>query len=125
MKRLLFALMFLGFAHAASAQTVTYTQGDVTSTLHAQGFTYRLYVTPSGSQTPNAPIVLLNVVCTGAPPSVTCTAPLPAGAGAALVTGAKSTLTAQDTATGTGESAPSLPFSAAAGVPTTLRIARP
>lgn len=112
-----------GIPASLSAQTpqVLWTQGNVASATQASGFTYRLTVTPAGG-TASTPIVLTNVSCTGAAPSVACTAPLPSAAAAATVTGSKSTMTTQDTAGGTPESAPSAPFTAGAAVPGTLRI---
>ena len=113
---------FLLVASIASAQpTTSWTETNVTSTAQAAAFTYRLTVTPNGG-TALAPIVLASVTCSGTAPSVACTAPLPAAGVAALITGAKSVLTAQDTTNGTSESAPSLPFTPAAAVPTGLKV---
>ena len=122
MRRLSLTILVLLVAARAQAQpTTSWTQGNVTSTAQAAGFTYRLTVTPNGGSA-LAPIPLVSVACSGAAPSVACTAPLPAAGVAALITGAKSVLTAQDTANGTPESAPSLPFTPAAAVPQALKV---
>ena len=106
----------------AQTPTVSWSQGNVVSAAQAQSFTPRLYVTPSGSSTQNAPVVVTTVTCTGASAPFACSAPLPAAASAATVTGAKTTITVQDTANGTPESPQSAPFTAGASVPTALRI---
>lgn len=121
MKQILLALVLLMFALPASAQTVTFTQQNVASAAQAGGFTYRLYVTPSGNPTQNAPVVIPNVTCTGTT-IANCTAPLPTAAIAALVTGAKSVLTAQDTVNGSVESLPSPIFMAGATAPSGFKI---
>ncbi len=106
----------------AQTPQATWTQPNVASTAQAQGFTYRLYVTPSGSTTPNVPIVLAGVTCTGAVPTVNCSAAIgPTVSATALVTGAKSILGVQDVANGTPE-ALSAPFTAGASAPTALRV---
>lgn len=124
MKRILgLVLVLLALAVPARAQTATWIQQNVASTTQAAGFTYRLYTTPSGATTANPPVTLTGMTCTGTIPDVTCTAPVgPAVATAAKVPGAKTVLTAQDTVSGTPESAPSLPFLAGAAVPTALSI---
>jgi hypothetical protein len=105
----------------AQAATVTFSQSNVTSTAQAQGFTYRLSVTPAGGTTTNAPVVLTGVTCSGSAPTVTCSSTLPAAASAATVTGAKTTMTAAVSATAV-ESAPSLPFTPGASAPAGLSI---
>lgn len=128
MKRhILFVLVLVTLAvQAPRAQgpQAQWTQPDVASAAQAATFTYRLYVTPAGTATPNAAVILSGVACTGVPPAaVNCTAPLgPAVASTALVTGAKSAITAQDAAT--TETAQSAPFLPGASVPTTLLIKR-
>lgn len=124
MRRFLFGLAMLGVAigaHAQTPATVTWVQEGVGSATQAQGFTYRLYVTPAGTTTTNPPVVLTAVLCGGTAPSVSCSLPLPTAAAAATVTGARSELSAADSATGT-ESARSAPFIFPARVPTNLRI---
>lgn len=121
MKQLLLALALLLLPALAHAQTVTFTQQNVASAAQAGGFTYRVYVTPSGSTTQSAPVVIAGVTCTGTT-AVTCTAPLPTTALPALVTGAKSYLTAQDTAGGSSESLPSAIFTAGAAAPSGFKI---
>lgn len=124
MRTILLTAIVLGLAHSAQAQsaTVSWSQGNVVSAAQAQSFTPRLYVTPSGSTTQNAPVVVTTITCTGASAPFACSAPLPAAASAATVTGAKTTITVQDTASGTPESAQSAPFTAGASAPTGLRI---
>lgn len=122
MRSLMFSIVFLlALASLANAQgTVTWNQLNAATPTQAQGFTYKLYVTPSGSTTQSPAVVLSSVLCGGSSTTATCSAPLPSTASAALTTGAKSALTATD---GTGvESAPSVPFSKPTDVPTNLRI---
>jgi hypothetical protein len=123
--RTLFTLVFLLVASIASAQNtqVLWDTTDVATPTQAQGFVYKLYVTPAGATTPNAPVTLTSVLCGGTPPTVQCATVLPTTAGAASITGAKSELTATDTASGT-ESVKSAPFFKPAAVPTNLRITR-
>lgn len=108
----------------ASAQNVTWSQPNVATAAQAQGLTYSLTTTPPGGSA-GSPVTLTSVVCTGsgtAPITAACSAPLPSTASGAIVTGAKSTLTATDTVNGTGTSLPSLPFIPGAAVPTGLVI---
>lgn len=120
---LILALVALAMPAQAQTQAATWTQQNVASTTQAAGFTYRLYTTPSGSTVANPAVTLTGVTCTGTAPTVTCTAALgPGVASAALVIGAKTTLSAQDVAGGTPESAQSPPFSAGATAPTALSI---
>lgn len=129
MKRVVLFTLTVGLLSAipavASAQTpqASWTQGSAATAAQAQGFTYRLYVTPAGGSTQDAPVSLTGVTCTGTTAPFPCTGTVPAPEAAkVLLTGAKSTLTAQDTAGGTTESLPSAPFTAGAGVPTALKI---
>jgi hypothetical protein len=121
MKSLLLAFVGILFIPVlASAQTVTFTQQNVASVAQAQGFTYRLYVTPSGSTTQGPAIVATGITCTGTAPTVNCTGTV--AAANATVTGAKSVITAQDAVNGSTESAQSAPFSPGANVPTGLKV---
>ena len=85
------------------------------------GRTLRVTVTPFGIAQAQTAIPLTGVTCSGSAP-IACTAPLPSGAQAALILGSKSTLTEQDTASGTAESSPSSPFITPAGAPTGLKV---
>ena len=107
----------------AQSGSIAFSQQNVASAAQAQGFTYRLYVTPFGSTTPLAAVGIPGVTCTGtgtAPITANCTAPLPLAARTGLVTGATSRLTAQDGTT--TESALSAPFVPGAGVPGALTL---
>lgn len=119
MKTLLMFASFMFVATFASAQTATFTQGNIASTTQAAGFTYKLYVTPSGSTTQNPAVTLTSVTCTGTAPTVSCSGTFVALA--ATVTGAKSTLTATDPISAI-ESAQSAPFSPGASAPTGLKV---
>lgn len=117
-------LFLLLLPQEGSAQgTVTFAQSNVQSAAQAATFTFRLYVTPPGTTTPNPAVVLTGVTCTGsgpAPVTASCTAPLPTAGAGAKVTGAKSQLSAQDGAT--AESGLSPPFSSGASAPGGLSI---
>jgi hypothetical protein len=78
----------------------------------AQGYGYKLYVTPSGGSTPASVISLVSVTCSAsASANVACTAPIQqAAAVGATKGGAKSELTAVDVAGGFAESPKSAPF---------------
>jgi hypothetical protein len=119
----LFTLLFLLVASIAQAQTytVTWVQNSVASATQAQGFQYKLYITPAGAPTANPPITMQSVLCGGQAPSVQCSIALPTNANAAVVAGAKSELTATDT-TSAQESPKSPPFFMGAVAPTTLKI---
>jgi hypothetical protein len=111
--------LVLGLASLASAQ-VTLTQANVVSAAQATGFTYTLTVTPFGGS-PGAGIVVA-LTCTGTPPSVACTGPsATVVAAGALITGAKTTVTATDPSTGLISGA-SLPFTAGPAAPGLLQI---
>jgi len=124
MKRLLltssFLLCFASLCVAQNAQ-VTWDQSGVASATQAQGFTYKLYVTPAGSTTPNAPVQLTSVLCGGTAPQVSCSTALPASASIATITGARSTLTATDPASKI-ESEASAPFFKPTAAPTNLKV---
>lgn len=120
---LLLPLLLL-LPRSLQAQTLQFTQTGVTSAAQAQGFTFRLYTTPAGATTANPAVVIASVTCTGTT-TATCSAPVPTAASAALSTGARNTLTSQDTVNGTGESAQSIPFLLPADVPTGVRIVKP
>lgn len=119
----LFTITFLLIASIANAQsfTVTWVQNQVASATQAQGFQYKLYVTPAGQTTSNSPVTLTSVLCGGQAPSVQCSIALPTTANAAVVAGAKSELTATDT-TSAIESPKSPPFFMGAVAPSQLRI---
>lgn len=119
-KVLILVVLLLSLASVSEAQQVTWVQNNVASATQAQNFTYKLYVTPAGSTTSSAPINLSSVLCGGTLPNVQCSTVLPQTANAALVTGAKTELTATD---GTSAESPkSPPFSQPAAAPTTLKI---
>lgn len=123
MRSLMFKTIFIllalaSLAHAQGPQA-TWVQSSVQSATQAQGFTYKLYVTPAGSSTANSPVTLSSVLCGGTAPTVSCSAPLPSSS-PALVTGARSSLTATDS--GGIESAQSVPFTKPAVAPTSLSI---
>lgn len=131
MKRLLltsrltaFAFGILLLATAAYGQNaqVTWEQPGVVSATQAQGFTYKLYVTPAGSQTTSPPVTLNSILCGGTAPTVACSTVLPSSASQATITGAKSTLTTTDTANGGAESAPSAPFIKPTVAPINLKV---
>jgi len=105
------------FSTIVLAQTAQWNESNVASAIQAQGFTYRLYVTPAGSPTTNAPVILTSVTCTGVAPTVLCSAPVTVS----VVTGTKVELTAADSPTGL-ESAKGVPFISPAVAPTGLKI---
>ena len=123
MNKLSFAVVaiagFFFLPTLASAQTVTWTQTNVASAAQAQGFTYKLYVTPALSTTQNPAVVLTAVTCTGTGSSVPCTGTV--AAPTSMITGAKDALSATDPVSAT-ESAQSAPFSPGANVPTGLKV---
>lgn len=124
MKRFAFLFLLLLAIPATAHAQVQWTQSNVQSAAQAQGFTYRVYVTPAGSSIAT-PITIAGVACTGsgtAPIAASCTAPISSAliAAGATITGAKSELTAQDGTS--GESAKSAPFSLPASVPTGLVV---
>jgi len=112
--------VFLGARSASAQPTTSWTQSNVASTAQAAGFVYSQTITPFGG-TPLAPIQLTGVTCSGTVPSVSCSAPLPAAGVAALITGAKSTLTATDPSTG-AVSPSSAPFTPGPSAPTALKV---
>lgn len=121
MKTLLTLIFVLFTASVASSQTHTlfWDQGEVASVPIAQGFTYKLYVTPTGGS--SSMYTLTSVTCTGTAPLANCSAPLPVAASNATLTGTKAELTATDTATGV-ESPRSSPFIKPAVAPSGLRL---
>lgn len=78
----------------------------------AQGYSYKLYVTPSGAPAPATIITLVSVNCaTGVSSASDCTAPIEqANTAGATVPGAKSEITAVDSNGGFAESGKSAPF---------------
>lgn len=121
MKKLwLVTLLLIPCEAWAQSKQVTWTQSNVASATQAQSFEYRLYVTPAGATTPNAPVLLASTLCGGTAPTVNCSTVLPVAANAALITGAKSELTAKEASS--SESAKSAPFFLGASAPTTLVI---
>ncbi len=109
-----FVLLSLVTAKPARSQ-VLWDQPNVPSVATAQGYTYKLYVTPSGQTNPTSTISLLSVTCssasTVAPITANCTAPIAqATAVGATASGAKSELTSTDVAGGSAESDKSIPF---------------
>lgn len=124
--RTLLTLAFLLLAQAAFAQTgtVAWTQNDVVSAAQAQSFTQALSVTPFGATAPNAAVQLTGITCTFIANIASCTAPLPAAASQALITGSKSTLETTDPSTGL-RSGPSAPFAPGPSVPAALRVSKP
>lgn len=111
-------LLFSSIAHAQSPQA-TWVQQGVVSATQAQGFVYKLYVTPAGASQPISPVTLSSVLCGGTAPSVSCSAPLPSNT-PAIITGAKSALSATDSS---GiESAQSVPFTKPTVAPINLSI---
>lgn len=125
MKKFIWTVLLLGIAINARAQTATasWFETGVTSAAQSQSLQYKTTTTPAGSTTADAPVIVTNVTCTGttAPFSCSGTIPAPEG-GVAKVTGAKTTITAQDIVNGTPETLPSLPFIMGATVPTGLKI---
>jgi hypothetical protein len=121
MRRILIGLIVLLIPNVVLAQQVVWNQSGVSTPTQAQGFTYRLYVTPAGSSTTSAPVTLTSVLCGGTVPNVQCATVLPTAASAANITGAKSELTTAESTSGV-ESSKSTPFIKPADVPTNLRI---
>lgn len=109
------------FAVKAEAQAAQYqwNQNNVVSAAQAQVFEYRIYLTPAGATTSNAPILLTGVTCTGVPPTVNCVTNVPATLNAALITGAKSEITAKEASS---VESPRSPFTSGASAPGTFRI---
>lgn len=122
MKSLMFSifLILLTVSTIAQSPSVQWTQPTVQDATQAQGYTYKLYMTPSG-QGVLPPVVLPNVTCSYNQPNATCQAALPGTANQALIAGTKSELTATDPTNGM-ESAKSAPFFTSASAPTSLRI---
>lgn len=123
-KRLILATVLVLVASVSYAQgsTVQFVQGNAVSVAQAQSFEYRVYLTPALSITTGAPVLLSNVTCVTAiaPNTFNCTAPLPTTLSGATITGAKSELTAKESAT--LESGKSAPFIMGANAPSTLKI---
>lgn len=124
MKLLMFSILFIALASIAEAQTpqIQWGQSNVQSATQAQGYVYKLYLTPQGQGVLPA-IVIGNVTCSYNQPNATCQAALPGTANQALISGTKSELTATDPVDNV-ESAKSAPFFMSAGAPTSLRITR-
>lgn len=105
-------LIVLAFALPASAQTASWAAPDnLASAAQAPTLEYRLYVNNG------AAVLLSGVTCSGALPTVTCTAPLPAGTPQTI--GTKYELTAKET--NSTESPRSVPFIQPAHAPINLR----
>ena len=117
-------IALLVFAANVQAQTpqVQWTQVNVQSAMQAQGYTYKLYMTPQGQGVLPA-VVITNVTCSYNQPNATCQAALPGTANQALISGTKSELTATDPVDNV-ESAKSAPFFLSAAAPSSLRITR-
>ena len=122
MRRVLLACAFL-LIPLLSFADVTFSQSDVTSAAQAQGFTYRLYITPAGASSPTV-VVLTGVTCTGtgtAPIVASCRTAMTPAIAAALITGTSTQMSAAFTATA-GEGGLSVPFVKGVAVPTGLSI---
>lgn len=116
------SLLVLLFSVPCSAQgQVTFNQSNVASATQAQGFTYKLYVTPVGASSATI-FTLSSILCGGTAPNVNCSTVLPTAAAAAKVTGSKSTITATDSVNKTEESLQSDPFFKPTDVPTNLKV---
>lgn len=127
MKRYLvvFVLVILSslvYPNVSWGQTVQFTQSNVLNVAQAQTLEYRVYLTPSGSVNSNTPVLLTNVTCVAAIPANTfnCTALNQVTLSAALITGAKSELTAKEA--NTAESNKGTPFFQGASVPSLLKV---
>jgi hypothetical protein len=86
----LFALLF-GISCPAYAQTLVWNETAPTAQ-EVQSYSYKLYVTPPGSNVSNAPLTLSSVTCTTTTP-YECSSPVPGGSGATTA-GATSQMTA-------------------------------
>lgn len=116
-------ILLLSFVSKSNAQTVQFTQSNVLNAIQAQALEYRVYLTPSGAVNTNTPVLLTNITCVavaGQPNTFSCTALNQVALSAALITGAKSELTAKET--NTMESQKSTPFFQGANVPSLLKV---
>jgi hypothetical protein len=121
-KLLLIVLILILIPCVGEAQSpqVQWVQPNVQSNTQAQGYIYKLYLTPQGQGVLPA-VVLPNVQCSYNQPDATCQAALPSSANQALISGTKSELTTTDPLNNM-ESAKSAPFFIQAAAPTSLRI---
>lgn len=114
MKKKLFVTCALCFIPILSSQADAQILWDIAAATPqvAQGYGYKLYVTPAGATVPASVIQLVSVTCSTSPTNgVACTAPIQqAAAVGATMSGAKSELTAIDVSGGFAESEKSIPY---------------
>lgn len=100
-------LLVVNVRAAVPSQQVTWVQPNVTPN-EAQSFFYSLTITEEGNPTPRT-VSLLAVLCGGPTNAAECSAPLPASAQSAIITGNSSQIKALDGRTNQS-SAASAPF---------------
>lgn len=104
---LVLTLLAVNVRAAVPPQQVTWLQPGVTPN-QAQSFFYSLTITEEGNPTPRV-VSLLAVLCGGATTTAECSAPLPASAQSAIISGNRSQIKALDGRTNQS-SAASAPF---------------